>query len=267
MIRRLSVSMKISLLLIGFLLFSCDSPPRKQLTDEQVVKLKQEIAKLHKQAKVQKKLKADLKECNRSAKFEHRMCDNSVTMAMGLLDKAEASCDCKAPLRIVFIGDSITTGSYPKILKSMLGTRAEIKVYAKKNATLAYMRDLLAQSAEDGDEFHPTHIIMYGGINDCGRLSSSQIVLMLEELRQAASLQVGLENVYTVEIFGNQTCADEVNPKLWGYKINTEHFRGPILRGGTFHKQYFRKDLIHLTVKGHRKLAQLIYEQVDWTNF
>ncbi len=161
------------------------------------------------------------------------------------------------PLRIAFVGDSITEGQYPRILQKLLGSQVQIKVRAKRGARLNKIHLLLKETMRD-PTFSPTHIIVYGGTNDCtGGSPLHKIKKSLNILRNLAETS-GDVHIIIPDLFVSTIRCRRL----------TESGDSPVktseLRGAQALKIYFHSDEVHLNLKGHEKLAQLIFKQVDW---
>ena len=68
---------------------------------------------------------------------------------------------------IFFVGDSVTAGMFPRIVKSKLGKESAVHIYAKNGATTHEIRKILSVVASLDTLPRPTHVVIYGGINDC----------------------------------------------------------------------------------------------------
>jgi len=233
------------------------SPSTEEILDSKESTIKFLNHKIETKQKEINKLKADIKECERKHDFDLRMKDMSIEMSISNEENIRKRCDCTKPIKIAFLGDSITNDIYPSILKRMLGARAQIEVFAENGATVYDMRKMIDKV---GNDF--THIIIYGGTNDCKAGHDwNDVAQVLGEIHEVATSKTNYFNVYTIELFERTTaCAEVINPRLNGKTIDTSDISS-ILN----FKKYFKKDRVHLTMEGNNKLAQLVYERVNWS--
>ena len=163
---------------------------------------------------------------------------------------------------VVFVGDSITTGSYPSYFCDILKENclSSCRVYARTGATSDKISGYVFDAIIDGDF---SDLVVYAGINDC-EIERSRSEVVIDNIRYIAELGVLLGvKVVVLTIHVDTLCSERINDWLYLYSdfylfdvIDTDVFSGA---------DSFFNDGIHLTELGNIELAEALFYQRDWS--
>lgn len=182
--------------------------------------------------------------------------------------------------RIACVGDSITTGNYPKVLERLLGDNYEVKVFAHKGRSVS---GLAIEELYDAlTRWNPTHVVFYGGINDCldkgpsdvfsDSENSGWIMLQFDQVIQ----RIQDKNVEAIIVKHHPWsgyrkkgygCSVRVNEWLdyERFKYEGATVVETLSLGDSFgqlKKEYDAGDGLHLNYEGEKLLAQLIAGEI-----
>jgi lysophospholipase L1-like esterase len=173
-------------------------------------------------------------------------------------------------IRLGFVGDSITSGQYPRLLRNLHGKDAGIRVFARKNAKVdtiwRYMRELKSSS------YRPTHVFIYGGINDCVSGHPDAVTRVLKRMDDLSNVALDIGAIPVIikhhgwrgHVMGKHFgCSEEVNKWLSLFPVSVVDVSSMSVNG-FLKAEYDGGDGLHLNYAGERKLAHLIYNQVHW---
>jgi lysophospholipase L1-like esterase len=167
-------------------------------------------------------------------------------------------------VKIACVGDSITSGSYPKELARLIEGKGQVKVFAAEGIDLKAIQRLSEKSLQ----WDPDYIVLYGGINDCMRDAGDKVFLKIHSIvnyLEKAGVKVIVVNHHPWKSYNlsGWNCSKVVNE--WLRNDNSKNVVDTSEMGvdGVLKREFDAGDGLHLDKKGNEKLAELVFSKLE----
>ncbi len=189
------------------------------------------------------------------------------------------ACENPQPVRLACVGDSITTGWYPGLLRDMIvgtGRDVDLRVHARKGRRISSAM-IEMYGVLNNPNWKPTHVVFYAGINDCLQAGGSnvkkhELVIektqnAIEDIEKSGAVTIIVKHHSWSEDKKSMECSAAVNKWLDGVE---DPLMGPVvvdthmLGIEKLLPEYDAGDGTHLNYAGHRVLARAIFNRVAW---